>query len=372
MSSWWQHSKPGSLFSQLKWRLTLSYTLVSLAAIFMLAWWGLIAVTVYLDRVNLELTWIEILQEQVLPALQVILPSALLFILPVILPVILPAILISTYFGFLSARWLDIRLANLRQATQAWQQGNFSVVAPVEPADEVGNFGRELNRMAEELERLLETRQELAALHERYRLARDLHDSVKQHLTAAALQLGAAQALLDQDPTAGRACVAEAANLTHTAQQELSAIIVELRPAALDQRGLAEALRSYVDQWSRQTKAGVQMQVQGERKLPAGVEQALFRFAQEALANVARHSAATQVEIYLSFTPAEVTLAIQDNGRGFDLQAAQGRGFGLRNMRERIDQAGGQLSIESRPGQGTQITARAPAGKILKLPGIIE
>lgn len=343
-----------SLFRRLKWRLTLTYTLVSLAVVLMLAWWGFIAVTVYLESSQPELSWLEILRGQVLPALQVILPSALFLVIP--------AILVSTYFGFLTARWLDLRLASLREATRAWRRGDFSVTAPADMADEIGHFGQELNQMAEELEILLQTSQELATLEERYRLARDLHDAVKQNMTAAGMQLSAAESMIDQDPPAARACLEEAGNLIHAAQQELSAIINELRPETLHKRGLAAALRDYLDRWSRQVKAEVRFEVEGDRSLNPSIELAVFRFAQEALANVARHSEASLVTVHLTLATDLITLRIRDDGRGFNTQLAEGKGLGLANMRERIEQAGGQVSLASSIDGGSEVIARIPLG----------
>jgi signal transduction histidine kinase len=341
-----------AIFNRLIWRLTLSYTLIALAAIFMVAWWGLVAVSLYLDRTNPGLTWIGILQERILPVFVIILPSILLLIIP--------AILISAYFGFLSARWLDMRLTNLNQATDAWQQGDFSVMVQDEQADEIGHFGQKLNRMAVELEHQMETRQALATLEERYRLARDLHDSVKQHMCAAALQLGAAQSLLNQDINAARQRITEAEHLAHTAQTELNTILLELRPPALERQGLVGSLRQYLVDWSRQSGIETDLRFQGEHSLSADIEEVIFRTVQEALANVARHSQAHRVIVGLVYEPGRLVLEIQDDGRGFDPAIAQDQGLGLMNMRERIEQAGGQFMLESTPSQGTKISAQLP------------
>jgi hypothetical protein len=105
-------------FRRVKWRLTLSYLLVTLAAILILAWWGLVAGALYLKQTNPGESWIEILGERVLPALQVVLPSAAFLVIP--------AVLISVFFGFLTARWFDMRLNSMCAAAQAWRQGDFS------------------------------------------------------------------------------------------------------------------------------------------------------------------------------------------------------------------------------------------------------
>jgi signal transduction histidine kinase len=340
------------IFRQLKWRLTLTYTLVALSAVFIMGWWVFIAATLYLDRIQTELSWWEVMQEFVLPSLGLVLPGVLLLLLP--------AVLLSTYFGFLSARWLDQRFASLRLATQAWQQGDFSVAVQDDSLDEVGAFGHELNRMAEELELLLRTRQTLASIEERYRLARELHDSVKQSLTAAGFQLSAARALSGQVGEAALECLARAEDLVYEAQQELSSIISELRPPGLHDLEFSGALREYLNKWSRRARIKASFSVTGERKISPQVEECLFRLLQEALSNTARHSTASHVEVQLTYRSTDVILSLMDNGRGFEPQSVRGKGQGLRNMQERISALKGNIDIKSRPGQGSSIVASIP------------
>jgi signal transduction histidine kinase len=344
-------------FRRFRWRLILSYNLVTLAALFLLAWWGLVASAIYLEQAHPGLPWPDVIAAQLLPALLAILPSALVLIIP--------AVLVSAYFGFLNARWLDIRLGNLGRAVQAWRAGDFSVMVQDEVADEIGAFGQGLNGMAGEMKRLLQARGDLAALEERNHLARDLHDSVKQQITAASFQLAAAGALFERDPQAARSSLAEAEKLTLAASKELNAIIFELRPIALKPGGLEVSLREYVAGWRRQNPIEVRLSIEGEdpnlREQPSPqVQQELIRFVQEALSNVARHSRAGLVEVTLVRSAGELALSIQDNGVGFEPEAGSESGFGLRTMRERIQQAGGEFSAESRPGQGTRVTARIP------------
>jgi two-component system, NarL family, sensor histidine kinase LiaS len=353
-------SKVRLLARQLKWRLTLTYLLVAVTAVLIAAWWAIIAVAIYLARDYAGLGWQEAVGGMILPALTGILPSAPLLILP--------AVLVSTYFGFLSARWLDARLTGLRQATNAWRQGDFSVrvgheSSTLETSDEIDRFGEELNEMAAELHALLQTRQELATLEERNRLARDLHDSVKQHLAAAALQIGAAEALLHTSPAAAGASLTEAADLTHLAQRELGSIIFELQPVSLRQQGLTEALRQYLAGWSRQFGIQAALELVGERPFSPEIEGALFRFAQEALSNVARHSGATAVTLSLRGDNETIHFTIADNGRGFDPSVTERRGLGLNNMRQRMTDLGGEATITTAPGQGVMLSARLPLQK---------
>lgn len=289
--------------------------------------------------------------------LQIVLQST---ILPVALVMLIAGVISGVFFGFLIARGLTQRLRKLEHAADAWSNGNFEVLALDSSGDELGQLARRLNQMAVQLDNLVESEQELAALEERNRLARDLHDSVKQQIFATAMQVGAARASLEHNPEAAKTHLAETDRLVRQAQQELTGLLRELRPAALEGKGVATALRDYVADWSRQNNIKTEVRVRGERALPLNLEQALFRVAQEALANVARHSQATTVELYLAWQGGEVMLTVANNGPGFDVAAMEDKGLGLRSMRERIETLGGRLIVESMPATGTRVTAHMP------------
>ncbi len=272
--------------------------------------------------------------------------------------------IVGLVFGYVTARWLTRRLRGIESAAGAWSRGDFAATARDPSGDELGRLTRDLNRMAEQLKTLLEDRQQLAIVEERNRLARELHDSVKQQVFATAMQLAAAQALADHDPAATRARLTEAEKLVGQAQQELNALIRELRPAALGDKGLAAALRELCVDWSRGSGITAEVRTQGERSVPLETEQALFRVAQEALSNVARHSAATAVDVHLAWRDDELALTIADNGAGFDDSQRNGTGYGLGNMRERVEALGGTLLVYGRGGgaggSGTRVEARVP------------
>jgi NarL family two-component system sensor histidine kinase LiaS len=266
--------------------------------------------------------------------------------------------IIGTVFGYFTARGLTRRLDNITQTTDAWGQGDFSAFIDDRSDDELGQLAQRFNRMAEQMQNLLQTRHELATVEERNRLARDLHDSVKQQVFAIAMQVGAARSLLDQDSTAALEHLNEAEQLSRQAQTELAAIIRELQPATLQGRGFAQALKEYVADWSRQNKIAAEVRMQGELSLPLEAERTLFRVFQEALSNIAWHSGATHIDVQLVCEINEVSLVIADNGKGFDITAVEGTGVGLRSMRERMEALDGSLSLESIPGQGTRLIAR--------------
>jgi NarL family two-component system sensor histidine kinase LiaS len=270
---------------------------------------------------------------------------------------------VGTIFGFITARGLTHRLQHVTKVTDHWSQGDFSTFIQERSADEIGQMAQRLNRMAEQLQNLLQTRQELAAMNERNRLARDLHDSVKQQVFASTMQIGAARSMLNQDPDAAREHLAEAEQLSRQAQAELAALIRELRPFSLSEKGLNLALEDYVADWSRQSDIAVDISVANDLDLPTNIEQDLFRIAQEALSNITRHSEASSVAIQLHQEGDQVILIVSDNGKGFDVSAALGQGLGLRSMAERLQTLGGNLVVESEPGRGTWITARCPISK---------
>jgi two-component system, NarL family, sensor histidine kinase LiaS len=273
----------------------------------------------------------------------------------------IPAAGLGAIFGFLTAWWLTRRLERLARAARAWSRGDFSVAVRDRSKDELGQLSRELNSMATRLENLIQTRQEFATLEARNRFARDLHDSVKQQVFATSLQLAAARAVLERDAGAAEAHLRQAEELVRGAQKELNVLIHEMRPAALEGKGLPAALRDYVRDWSQRAEIEAEFHVRGEREAPLEVEQALFRVAQETLANVARHSGADHAEVDLLYGESTIELRIADDGAGFD-PTTPGDGFGLQSMRERLEGIGGRVSVESAPGKGTRVECVCPSG----------
>ncbi|HOR00617.1 MAG TPA: histidine kinase [Anaerolineae bacterium] len=263
-------------------------------------------------------------------------------------------------FGFVMSRGLTRRLQALAAAADAWSKGDFRLLPEDRSHDEIGHLGMRLRNMAERIQGLLQTRRELAMMEERNRLARELHDTVKQQAFATLMQVRAARNLLTSDPAAAAPHLEEAEALIRTSQQDLGRMIAELRPAALDGQGLAKALRAYAETWSQQAHVPVTFSVQNDRRLPLDVEQALYRLAQEAFSNVARHSHASLVQVRLDYAADQVRLTVADNGVGFDSHMASESGFGLQSMRERAEALGGILLLQSVKGAGTTLTAIIP------------
>jgi signal transduction histidine kinase len=210
-------------------------------------------------------------------------------------------------------------------------------------------------QLVEELQAAQQRLRELAVIEERNRLARDLHDSVKQQVFAVSMQLGAARTMLnDQHPAYGP--VTEAEQLARQAGTELTTLIRQLRPPHLESKTLPEALQEYVADWSRQNGIASDVNVDGVSSTSLAADEALFRVVQEALANVARHSNARHVTVEVTNNENEIVLKVEDDGIGFELGQVE-KGVGLDSMRERLEAIGGHLSISRGTSNGTQVTA---------------
>jgi two-component system sensor histidine kinase UhpB len=192
---------------------------------------------------------------------------------------------------------------------------------------------------------------------ERRRLARDLHDEVNQALTAILLRLEAAS---QTAPPALSDELGELKRLVNQAMGELLQLARQLRPTALDDHGLLPALATHVRRFASQTGIHADLQTHGEAaELAPDQEIAVYRVAQEALANVARHSEASYVKVELDASGSTVELRVRDDGRGFEPDG-RGGGLGLGGMAERARLAGGELTIDSTPGSGTELVLKVP------------
>ena len=283
-----------------------------------------------------------------------LLPSALVFVFL--------AMVVGTLSGMLASRSIRRRLSRITQTAQAWSRGELEAEIQPMGQDELGQLARDLTSMAGQLQRLMVVRQELAVVEERHRLARELHDAVKQQLFVVTMLLGTARTQVAGMPVV-RQTLTEAERLASQAQQELTGLIRALRPVGLANGGLGVALRSLVEEWTHRTGVAVETEIAGELTLTAMAEQELFRVVQEALTNVARHSDATMVVLRAGVERQHVIVSVADNGHGFDRDAHGTRGakpgLGLESMRERVEALGGLLLVSS-SAAGTRIEARVP------------
>jgi signal transduction histidine kinase len=204
---------------------------------------------------------------------------------------------------------------------------------------------------------------EAAAQEERNRLARDLHDSIKQQLFSINVGTATAQERWERDPQGARTALADVRRSAREAMVEMQALLHQLRPEALGSvEGLVEALREQCEALGYRSGAEVTVEL-GEKipddRLPPGAPEALFRIAQEALANVARHARAGHVRLWLGRERDNVLLRVSDDGQGFD-PGGISPGMGLRNLRERAESLRGGLEIASARDSGTRVAVRIP------------
>ena len=209
--------------------------------------------------------------------------------------------------------------------------------------------------------RLHEKERDVAVLEERNRLARELHDSVTQLLFSLTLNLEAAAGLMQKKPDKAATLVTRSQEMATEALAEMRSLIFELRPAALQEKGLAMALTNHVNLFRRRQGIEVSLTIEGDDRLAPELEFGLYRVAQEALNNSAKHSKAKQVSISYSVRSGVASLVVSDDGVGFDPSAPGGRqSFGMIGMRERLAALGGTLTVTSAPGHGTRLEAHIP------------
>ena len=201
---------------------------------------------------------------------------------------------------------------------------------------------------------------------ERRRLARELHDSVGQNLTALSLNIEAVVAQLDAVTMFEVARpLRDALALVESTVQSIEGVMADLRPPLLEEYGLGAALERHVEEFARRTGIAVSFEDRakeraGSLKIETAV--ALFRIAQEALNNIAKHAEAKQVSVSLALQGLDAVVSVIDDGRGFDAvaaAAARPQRWGMRTMRERAEAAGGRVDVFSSPGKGTSVVASA-------------
>ena len=229
----------------------------------------------------------------------------------------------------------------------------------------------ERKRLIEQLE---ETQQCLSAaerqagiLQERQRLAQEIHDTLAQGFTSIVMQLEAADQVLPEEQGAVRTRLLQARETARLSLVEARRLVQALRPEPLDGASLPDAMARVADRWRQETGTAITFSVTGcPYSLHPEIEVNLLRLQQEGLANISKHAQALEVTVTLSYMEDQVALDIHDDGVGFDPQilsspSDQSRsGFGLQTMQERVSQIGGQMIVESHPGQGTTLAFQIP------------
>jgi len=218
-----------------------------------------------------------------------------------------------------------------------------------------------LQKLAKENEQLLQETKITAVSEERQRLARDLHDAVSQQLFAISMMSATVLKVIEKRPEQALGLIQEISQSAMRAQGEMRALLLELRPLTLQDETLAEALTSLTAEL--QSKQSIKFDVSlDDVNLPSNIENQLFRIAQEGLSNVLRHANATRVRISLKISEANhrVLLVIEDDGKGFQLDAIPQSSMGIRSIKERSTLIGGTAHWLSVPQKGTKLEIRVP------------
>jgi len=279
------------------------------------------------------------------------------------------AVLLGLPLGLLSASRQEASLRRLEATLEAWTDGRMGQRAAPPEALELAGLVLACNRLASAVQARAQTQRrladadaalarqgaELAALQERHRLARDLHDAVSQRLFGIHLLASAAARA-----EGASAEVADLEALSREAQAEMRALLLQLRPPALARRPLPQALAELCAEAERLAATRWCLELGALPALGPGLEDGLFRVAAEAVANVQRHAAAGSASLGLSAAQGSLLLVVDDDGRGFQPGEGAPVGMGLQGMRERVQALGGVLRIKSQPGRGTRIEASVP------------
>ena len=208
--------------------------------------------------------------------------------------------------------------------------------------------------------RLYEQARQFAALEERQKLARELHDSVSQALYGIVLGARTARTLLERDPIQATQPLDYILSLSEAGLAEMRALIFELRPESLQTDGLVVALDRLVSATGARHQLEIQMDAGDEPDVPIEIKESLYRITQEALNNIVKHARAKRVEVKLGNMNGQLLLNISDDGMGFDLTQSFPGHLGLHSMRERAEKVGGIFKIETAPNLGTRIQVSVP------------
>ncbi len=272
---------------------------------------------------------------------------------------------VGVVFGLLTTRRFIRRLRRLADVTTAVADGDFRPRVPVSGADEIGQLEDGFNQMTSQLSAAMDRERAHAGAGarqiERARIARELHDSISQDLfSLSLLAAGLSKAL---PAASGLRPEVDAMETTAArTMREMQALLLELRPVALENAALVPALAELCRAYEARLGIHVAADLREVRLDPAA-EHAVLRVTQEALGNAVRHANPAEISIKIAQDDGTVTVEVRDDGRGFDPgDVADRYGMGLRLMRERVTELGGDFALDSGIGEGTVIRVRLPAG----------
>jgi NarL family two-component system sensor histidine kinase LiaS len=264
---------------------------------------------------------------------------------------------VGVLFGLLASRRLVRRVRRLERATVAVADGDYTVSLPASGRDEVGRLEANFTAMTRQLGFALAAERQRATgdarAAERARIAREVHDAISQHLFGLRM---IAAGMRRADPANQQARAIE--RISEEALGDMQALLTELRPASLDGAGLAQALQEVCAAYSDRLGVTVDASLD-DVTVPASVEHALLRIAQEACTNAVRHGHARRLAVSMTRQDRHVELAVRDTGTGFDPDAPHA-GRGLAHICDRVAELGGTVEIDSAPGHGAALTVRVP------------
>jgi two-component system, NarL family, sensor histidine kinase LiaS len=264
---------------------------------------------------------------------------------------------VGVLFGLLASWRLIRRVRRLQRAAAAVADGDYAVTLPVSGRDEVGRLEANFTTMTRQLGSALAAERQRATgdarAAERARIAREVHDAISQHLFALRM---IAAGMRRADPGDQQARAIE--HISEEALRDMQALLIELRPAALDGAGLVPALQEICAAYHDRLGVTVDASLD-DISVPDRVEHALLRITQEACANAIRHGNARQLAVSMTGQDGHVELVVRDTGTGFD-PAVPRAGSGLAHIRERVAELGGTVDITSAPGYGAALTVRVP------------
>jgi NarL family two-component system sensor histidine kinase LiaS len=292
------------------------------------------------------------------------------------------AIPVALVLSWLTVRPLARRLANITKISKQFAEGDLSARVHDTTPDKAGELACQFDDMADTLQQNVSVLRDMAQRNaelahqvehvaiqaERVRLSRDLHDAIAQRLFSLSVSTSTLPDLIARDQSQGVQQAKAIATLAEQTLLDLRALLVELRPTSILQRGLNEALANLCNEWQLAHRVSVEYTAMLTGKhIATSTEDVIFRVTQEALNNIAKHTHANAVHVSLVEAPRKITLSVTDNGPGFDPDTATRAGkFGLLSMRERAQSLGGTLAIESDTDRGTTIRMTLPLNRDLE------
>jgi len=289
---------------------------------------------------------------------------------------VLFGMIISVYAGFKAGGEMKERLDDLSVLITQFANGHYDSRVNFDEHDEITRISNEMNelgekleiqvkslkRMADEKADYVKSAHKAAAMEERQRLARDLHDAVSQQLFALTMMSEAAVKQLDKQPEVARTQIKEVASTALNAQTEMRALLLHLRPVHLSGDPLPVGIKKLIGELEQKTQLDFTVNIEDDLPLSETIEEHLFRIVQEALSNILRHAKAHHVKLDITDGDDELFLHIRDDGEGFDAHEDTNRktSYGLKTMQERTEDLGGTFTVRSSKGEGTYINIRIP------------